>query len=352
MNCARTKVAKKTGVALVQIILLAMALDPVSTYSQNCESSIADQAPIATIGGQPVFLHQASPALQGQLARLRQTQFELEEKAIDEVISRQLLANEAKRKELSVEELLEREVDVKISEPTAGELEAYSLAGKSTDDQVALRELLRKAKIKAARQQFADQLRAQRQVAVLIRPPTVDVACDLARMRGGHDSPVTIIEFSDFSCPYCKRAEQTLKQVMAKYGEKVSLSYRDFPLVQIHPYAKTAAEAARCALEYGKFWEYHDLLFASSSELDLETLVDEARKIGIDEHQFGSCVMSGKHRSEVDRDIDDGLPAGVQTTPAFFINGVYLSGAQPIESFQKIIDQELIDALRAAQMRR
>lgn len=330
---------------------VALALVP-SAYSQTCESPQTIQAALATVEGQPVFLRQASPAIEGQLARLRQAQFELESMALDDVIAKHLLANEAKRNGLTVEQLLKREVDAKISKPTSEEVKAYELgrSAENTEEQAAAGDSLWKAKIKIAREQFAQHLRIRTQVAILIQPPTMTLSCDPARMRGSHDAPINIIEFSDFSCPYCKRVEQTLTQVITHYGADVNLYYRDFPLVQIHPNAKSAAEAARCALDQHKFWEYHDLLFASSTGLELEELVNEARQARLDEHEFVTCLMSARHRAEVESDINEGMRAGVQTTPAFFINGAYLSGAQPTEAFEKIIDRELGD-LRLKQVR-
>lgn len=343
-----TKVVLFRGASVFcAIFVVGMACFPIPSFSQNCKSPAPNQEPVATFAGQPLLLSQISPRAAGQLQRLRQAEFELQRKAIEDIVSKRMLGDEAEKNGLTVEELLERKVDSEVSEATSGELQAYALASRSTepgssDDQSAIRESLRKARIKAARQRYIEQLRERAQFALLIRPPTVDVLeCDLARTRGRYDALVHVVEFSDFSCPYCKQAEATLQRITAKYKDKVSLSYRDFPLVQVHPDAKLAAEASRCALESGKFWEYHDVLFASSNELQFEDLVEKAHEIGIDKNKFASCLTGGKHRSEVELDIEDGVRAGVQTTPSFFINGVFLSGAQPIESFEKIINQEL-----------
>ena len=349
-------VEAKLGVKTLRLTCLSLAIGaclPTLAFSQGCKPAHSEQDPVASLGNQPIFLNQASPALQGQLQRLRQAEFELERKSIDEIIAKQLLAGEAKKNGQTVEDLLARNVDAKIEEPTAEELKAYSLArgkenGSVSDDLAVVRESFRKAEIREARQQFIDQLRTHEQISIILRPPTIDITCDTGRTLGRPDSPINIIEFSDFSCPYCKRAERTLKQLLEKYGQKASLSYRDFPLVQLHPYAKTAAEASRCALERGKFWEYHDLLLASTDELEPEVLIRKARELGIDEHEFGSCLFGGKYRSDVDRDLDDGTRAGVQTTPAFFINGIYLSGAQPIEAFEKVIESELANVPESA----
>ena len=128
--------------------------------------------------------------------------------------------------------------------------------------------------------------------------------------------------------------------MLAKYGDKVSLSYRDLPLRQIHAQAQIAAEASRCAEEQGKFWEYHDQLF-NGSKLDHDALVDYARTLKLDDKQFDSCLTGEKYKTEIDQDLREGMQAGITGTPGFFINGVALSGSLPEESFATIINEEL-----------
>jgi len=151
---------------------------------------------------------------------------------------------------------------------------------------------------------------------------------------------VTIIEFSDFQCPFCFRAAPTVRQVLATYGDKIRLVYRHYPIPG-HPQARPAAEASACAAEQGKFWEFHDRLFADQSKLSAADLKQDAAAIGLDAAKFDSCVTSGKYKADVDADIQAGEAAGVNGTPAFFVNGRLLSGAQPFESFKRVIDEEL-----------
>src|SRR5262249_4875947 len=119
------------------------------------------------------------------------------------------------------------------------------------------------------------------------------------------------------------------------------LAFRDMPVTQIHPQAQVAAEAARCAGEQGKFWEYHDSLFADQSRLDRTGLVERAQKLQLDQQQFDSCLGSGKYKAQIEQDGKDGMRAGVSGTPGFFINGVFLSGAQPEATFEKLISEQL-----------
>ena len=169
----------------------------------------------------------------------------------------------------------------------------------------------------------------------------IEVSFDPTRLRGNARAPVMIVEFSDFQCPFCRKIQATLKSLLAKYDGKVSLAYRDFPLRGMHGQAELGAESSRCAREQGKFWEYHDLLFAAPDRLNRSGLLALARDLKLDEKQFESCLSSGKYRAEVERDLQDGIRVGVMGTPAIFINGTLLSGALAESVFERVIESEL-----------
>jgi len=175
------------------------------------------------------------------------------------------------------------------------------------------------------------------------QPSEVKVSIDDDPQKGPSDAKATIIEFSDFQCPYCNRAEPTLKQIFDEYGNNVRLVYRDFPL-SFHQYAQKAAEASQCAFEQGKYWEYHDVLYENQDKLDVASLKQYAKNLGLDTAKFDSCLDSGKYASEVQKDFQDGQAAGVSGTPAFFIldkDGEVVEtivGAQPFSSFKDAID--------------
>jgi protein-disulfide isomerase len=174
-------------------------------------------------------------------------------------------------------------------------------------------------------------------------PPVVrvEVPVDGAPVRGSADAAVTLVEFSDFHCPFCKQVQPTLTQILERYPGKVKLVYRDFPIDGLHPEARRAAEAARCARDQGKFWEYHDLLFAGPASAAPEELKRYAGQVGLDLTVFGPCLSAGVHRAAVQRDLDEGTRLGVTGTPGFFVNGRPLSGAQPLEAFARVIEEEL-----------
>jgi len=197
------------------------------------------------------------------------------------------------------------------------------------------------------------QSAAVAQPAVVAQPtagPTavvgpVDVSVDDDPALGPEDASVTIIEFSDFQCPYCARFNaETLPQILSNYGDRVRFVYRDFPLTGLHENALKAAEASECADEQGAYWKYHDLLFQNQSALDDASLKNYAASLGLDTAAFNQCLDSDKYMSEVQKDEQDGITAGVQGTPAFFINGMPLSGAQPYAAFKAAIDAALAEA--------
>ena len=329
----------------VALLLCISAFFAATAVAQNAETSKPKQ-PVAIVGGQAISDEDLNASIQGQLLRLRTQEYDLKKKALDNLIEQKLLEEEAKKKGLTTEKLLQQEVDAKIQDPTDADLQGYYFALKDrfnkpfeeVKDEV--KTAMKQAKIQAARQDYMKALRARNEVAILLGPPRVDAAYDPARVRGNPKAPVMIVEFSDYQCPYCHQAETTIKEVLAKYGDKVSLAYRDFPLTAIHSQAEIAAEASRCALEQGKFWEYHDQLF-TASKLDKDALIEYARNLKLDDKQFGSCLTGEKYKADIDKDLQEGRKAGVSGTPGFFINGIALSGSQPKDAFARAIDDEL-----------
>lgn len=171
-------------------------------------------------------------------------------------------------------------------------------------------------------------------------PSRVQVSADDDPRIGPQNTAVTVIEFSDYQCPYCGRAETAIKQIISNYGNSVKFVYRDFPL-SFHQFAQKAAEASECADEQGKFWQYHDKLFDNQQALDTPDLKQYAKDIGLDSIKFNECLDNSRMAPEVRKDIEDGQMYGVTGTPTFFINGIELVGAQPYSAFEQIINQEL-----------
>jgi protein-disulfide isomerase len=283
------------------------------------------------------------------LVELRNQEFKVKSDALNQLMRQKLIEAEAKRKGVTAEELLQQEVDSKIAEPSDDEAKGYYLAAKNQSSlsfeeiKPQIKQLLKTAEIQQAREGYGESLRAKANISVRLKPPKVQVAYDPARVRGDVKAPVTIVEFSDFQCPFCQKAEPILKDLLAKYNGQVKLAILDFPMRSLHPQAQIAAEAARCAEQQGKFWPYHDVLFADQTKLDETGLAQSARSLGLDENSFQSCLKSGKFKAQIEHDVQEGTKAGVAGTPAFFIDGISLNGVQPEAEFEKIINTELGD---------
>jgi len=163
---------------------------------------------------------------------------------------------------------------------------------------------------------------------------------DNAPSLGKSGAPVTLVEFSDFQCPFCSRVVPTMEQVRAKYGDKVRIVFRQYPL-PFHQKAQKAAEASLCASDQGKFWEMHDAMFANQQALAVEQLKAKAAELGLKAEEFNSCIDSGKHAAAIQADMKEGSAAGVSGTPALFVNGRFINGAVPFDQIATVIDDEL-----------
>lgn len=333
------------GVALV-------AVAACSTSAQPARQQSASDV-VATIGGTPLTLAEVDrvalkePASAFGSARLEQALYIARRAAIDEIVGNRLMDAEAKTRGIERAALVEREITSKAGTPTDAEVTAWYQAnparvqGAPLDDvRGPIRSLLTQERVSDARASFVDTLKAKTPVTVSLEPPRAEVSDGGRPPRGSASAKVEVIEFSDFQCPFCQRANPTVRQVLDTYGDRIKFVYRHYPLPN-HPNARASAEASACAQDQGKFWEYHDRLFANSTKLTDADLKQHASAVGLDTAAFNACFDSHKHKADVDADIAAANDVGVTGTPAFFINGRSLEGAQPFEAFKRIIDDEL-----------
>jgi protein-disulfide isomerase len=308
------------------------------------------QETLAEIDGAVITASQVDEVLRQQLSQLNQQIYNLKRQKLDELIDAQLLTEEAKRAGVAVATLMEREVDDKKARVSEEEIRAFYETHKDRlraeydkiHDQV--RDYLNEQRREARKNEFFKTLRARAKIATYLKPPPAlraDVSIDGAPIRGEKKAPVTIVKFEDFHCPFCKTVQPTFKELLKKYGGKVRLVHKDLPLDELHPEARQAAEAARCAGDQGKFWEYHDVLYANAPKASPADLKSYAQQLGLKVESFDDCLSRGKARAAIQKDRSEAARLGLNGTPAFFINGRELSGAQPIEAFAAIIDDEL-----------
>jgi len=339
----------KRFLAVVSLLVVGLITAAVPTMSARAQSSTTKS--LAEIDGSPITEEEIDRAIAGQLGKLQEQIYTLRQQRLEAVIRDRLLEREAGRRGISVPKLLDAEVTSRVALVTEEEIDRFYQANKGrlgTADEIEIRDQIRGRlqgqKVSAQRDAFVQSLRKNAKVVVNLQPPPVTrvaVSTDGAPARGGAKAPVTIVEFSDFHCPFCKRVVPTLKELETKYGDKVKLVFRDYPIDQLHPGARKAHEAARCASDQGKFWAYHDVLFANDSDSSPQRLKAYAQQVGLDGAKFDQCVQSGKAKDLVQKDIDEAGRLGVNGTPAFFINGELLSGAQPLERFVAVIEREL-----------
>lgn len=341
--------SEATGVAGAVVLLLT-----------GCAQSSAQQpripAPtdvVATVGSTSITLAQVDEkALQQPTGnfgamKLVQALFEARRVAVEGLIEDELLAQDAKARKLDQATVIQQEITAKVAEPTDAEAALWfeqnqsRLQGTSLDQTAtAIKSYLLQQRTLVARQRYMDGLRAKIATRIMLDPPRQVIAKADRPSMGPENAPIELIEFSDFQCPFCESAFPTVKQVLSTYGDRIHLVYRHYPLA-IHPRARPAAEASQCAAEQGKFWQFHDKLFGDQSRLSDEDFKHDAAQLGLDTAQFNACVDSHKYGAEIDHDIRAGNEAGVSGTPAFYINGRMLSGAQPFEAFKRLIDEEL-----------
>lgn len=276
--------------------------------------------------------------------------YSTETQGVEQLLIEKLVEAEASKRGVDTEALIKAEVESKVSAPTEPEVqEMYA----------ALARQLRGAPLEQVRDVVVQQVTQRKQAerfqtwvgelktaagAKVDVPfpdmPRIDVSVDDDPMRGSASAPVTIVQFAEYQCPYCGKANETIEQVLKDYDGKVRMVYRDYPL-SFHPRAVPAAIAANCAGEQGKYWEIHGVMMGNQRALEESDLLAYAQQVGVDIDKWQACRLDPQQQAEVMADFEAGQAVGVTGTPAFFINGIMLSGALPYEMFAQIIDKEL-----------
>ena len=297
---------------------------------------------VAEVGGQKLTLSDLEHSMADRLFQARQTYYGVERAALEQMIDDQVLATEARHQQITVKELLDRNVNSKVTDPTDDQLRVY-YEGVNTDQpfEVVRDKVLqhiKDARAAKARAAYVKSLREQAGVLITFAPPAADVNTDDTPSAGSKNASIRLVEFGDFQCPYCQQAHAEVKRLLEHYGEKLSFTFRDFPL-PMHPQAEKAAEAARCAGAQGKFWNFFEDLF-TSKKLAPADLKEEARKLALDTTVFDKCLDSGEQAVSVEKDASKAQHLGVTGTPTFFINGHLFGGPLKYEVFRDAIDKE------------
>lgn len=357
---------KKSSLALGLVLVLAFVscdkLKSAAEKAQGAKTPVAVQtsttaspevvaataAPaVATINGQPVTDAELTVHVASRLKKVESQIFDIKRAGLDDLIEEKLLKAESEKLKVSVDELIKKEVDDKLTKTTETEIQTFYSMYKAQMNNQPLDQVkdtiikrLDSTKRNVQYNELMARLQKDNNVEVLMERPRITVSVDDDPSQGDKGAPITLIEFSDYQCPFCKRARSVVNQILETYKGKVFYVFRDYPL-SFHKNAPKAAEAAECADEQDKYWPFANGLWEGQAELGPDKYKEIAKKIGLNEEKFKKCIDSGKFAAEVQKDTDDGEEVGVTGTPAYFINGIFISGAQPFEKFQQLIDEEL-----------
>ncbi len=324
----------------------ALSLGVVFVLAPIAARAAQDSTVLATVGNHKITEKDVDSKIKPQMAALESKIFDLKRDAIQSIADNYLIEQAARREKLSVPEYIKKEITDKTPKVTEADARRYFDAHKGKSkvqyDQIKdrLLQMMQEGSEQEQREKVLADLRKSEPLKIMIQPPRIQVASIGRPVRGPADAPVTIIEFSDFQCPFCKRAEPIVEEVLKKYGDKVRLVYVDFPL-PMHSNALDAAKAGQCAAQQGKFWPFHDQLFADQSKLAPADLKATAKRLGLDTAKFDTCFDEAKTEATVRKELAEGQRLGIDGTPTFYIDGRQLVGAQPVDSFSEIIDQDL-----------
>jgi protein-disulfide isomerase len=310
----------------------------------------ADRARVlATVAGKNITSGDVEENLRPLVSQVQQEVYILRRNEVDRLINDMLLSQEAQKRSVTARALLDSEVTAKI--PVITEAQAQDFYNKNKErigsDFAPLKyqiiQYLQEQEQQKLEGAFAQRLRNGASVQTFITPPAqpvFQIATDDQPTKGKQDSPVTVIEFTDYQCPVCAQAQPVVERLVTEYGDRVRFVIRDFPLSSIHKDAEKAAEAAEAAREQGKYWDFTAILFRNQSALSPDQLKQYAGVIGLDRKRFDAALDSGKFADQVERDMRDGQKVGVNATPTFFVNGRQVTD-RTYESLKAAIEEAL-----------
>jgi len=335
--------------SLLSLALLALAVPACAAGADANNTAPAIDAPtdiVAKVGSTEITMEELEESLAPQLAELERQKRKILEDGIQGVVDSKLLELEAGARGVSLDQLFQAEIEAKVDDISDEEVAQFYEQNKARINRPLeqmtpqIRTYLGNQKRNTLRGDLLSGLRQKYPTRILLEPTRADVFDASSPAKGPADAAVTIVEFSDFQCPYCKRVNPTIDQAMETYGDKLRVIFRQYPL-SFHQHAQKAAEASLCAHEQGKFWELHDAMFANQAALGVDQLKAKAAELGMQADQFNQCLDSSKYQKAVAQDFVDGQRAGVSGTPAMFVNGRFLSGAVPFETLARLIDDEI-----------
>ncbi len=293
-------------------------------------------AVLATVDGEDITLDDVRARIGDNLdamdMRYRRERHTAIQNTLDQILQERVLLEEARSRDMTVDELV-RETAGETLDPAEEEIAAFYEANRSrmggrTLDQIRpqIAQFLRNQRSQQVARELQDSLSEAKAVRVFLDRFRLAFDNEGAPARGPADAPVTLVEFSDFECPFCSQFFPTVRRLEAEYGDRLRIVYRQFPLTSIHPNAFKAAEASLCAHEQDRFWDMHDLLFQEQDRLTVRELKEKAGRLGLDQVAFDTCLDTSRYVEQVQEDLREGSRAGISGTPALFLNGIPIEG--------------------------
>lgn len=328
------------------LVMLAIAF--------QAQSALAKEV-VATVDDNEITEAQVMKIASTRMMKALSQIYDIKRGAVEQIIDDLLLEREAKKKGKTAK-ALKKEISDSAGKATESEAKVIYEMNKKRYKGKTFEELksrligqLNKQKKQMKLYEYIKNLRAKAKIKINLERPRAKVSIDDDPGQGNKKAPIVLIEFSDFQCPFCKRVRPSIARLMKDYKGKIYYVFRDYPL-SFHGLAKDGANAANCANEQGKYWEYNAKLWDDQQTIFSKKLSKEefygklkqiAKDLSLKTSKFNSCLESKKYFKEIEKDLQDGMAAGVTGTPAYFINGLFLSGAQPYEAFKTIVDEEL-----------
>ncbi|MBY0415812.1 MAG: DsbA family protein [Bdellovibrionales bacterium] len=343
------KITPVFAVTIAAVILIACQKDADSKPNFIFKPAPSKEV-AASINGTPILEKDLVKGIESDLYEAEMKVYEIKFAKLQSMLLEKLMTQDPDKKNLTNDEFLDKHIakNVKISD---AEVEKFIKDRQIPKEQVnpeiktRIVEYLSVEAKKVAVEKWITEKTKKNPVEIYLQKPELpvfEVNVGDAPFKGGADAKVTIVEYSDFQCPFCSKGAVVVTELEKKYGNKIKIAFKHYPL-PFHAQARLAAEASMCANEQGVkfFWKMHDAMFADQSKLDKDNLIATAKKAGVKEADFKTCLEAGKFKTRIDADVTEGQNLGVKSTPTFFVNGKLISGAQPIEVFSEVIDGEL-----------
>lgn len=343
------KLTPLSAIALITVVIIACQKD-VDSKPNFIFKPAPSKEVVAMVEGEQILEKDFIKGIESDLYEAEMKVYEIKYAKLQSLILERFMNKDPNKKGLTNDQFLDQYIakSIKISD---ADVEKFIKERQIPKDQInpeirtrIVDYLTLEAKKGSVEKWLAEKTKKSPVEIYLTKPslPVFEVTAGDAPFKGGADAKVTIVEFSDFQCPFCSKGAVVLAEIEKKYGNKVKIAFKNFPL-PFHTQAKGAAEAGLCANEQGPkfFWKMHDAMFADQAKLDKDNLIATAKKVGLKEADFKTCVESGKFKAKVEADVTEGQGIGLKSTPTFFVNGKLISGAQPLEVFSEVIDEEL-----------